>query len=87
MPDARDLDVLVPTRDRPVLVTLAGLAARRVTGARVVISDRSRAPVAHDPPAESAYADVVARLRVRERYGGAGRAYRLEPPTTVLEQP
>ncbi|MFC5815166.1 hypothetical protein [Nonomuraea harbinensis] len=87
MPDARDLDVLVPARDRPVLVTLAGLAARRVTGARVVISDRSRAPVADDPPAESAYEDVVRRPRVRERYGGAGRAYRLEPPTTVLEQP
>lgn len=60
MPDARDLDVLIPTRDRPAAlpVTLAGLAAR---------------------------------LRVMERYGGAGPlpspAYQPEPPATVLEQP
>ncbi|WP_182886568.1 glycosyltransferase family 2 protein [Microbispora sp. H10885] len=45
-----DLDVLVPTRDRPgaLAVTLAGLAAQTVPGFRVVISDQSREPVAGD---------------------------------------
>ncbi|KAA9374457.1 glycosyltransferase [Microbispora cellulosiformans] len=45
-----DLDVLVPTRDRPsaLAVTLAGLAAQSVSGFRVVVSDQSREPVAAD---------------------------------------
>ncbi|RGA03557.1 glycosyltransferase [Microbispora triticiradicis] len=45
-----DLDVLVPTRDRPgaLAVTLAGLAAQTAPGFRVVISDQSREPVAGD---------------------------------------
>lgn len=39
MPDARDPEVLIPTRDRPaaLAVTQTGPAARSVTGARVVV--------------------------------------------------
>ncbi|MGW5262638.1 glycosyltransferase family 2 protein [Microbispora sp. NPDC004025] len=54
-----DLDVLVPTKDRPgaLGVTLAGLAAQTVAGFRVVVSDQSDAPVADDPL-------VAAQLRI-----------------------
>lgn len=50
-----ELDVLVPTRDRPVelATTLAGLAAQQVPGAprlRVVVSDQSDGPASWDTP-------------------------------------
>ncbi|WP_218007182.1 hypothetical protein [Microtetraspora fusca] len=50
MTQPADLDVLIPTKDRPasLAVTLSGLAAQTVTGFRVVISDQSGVPVAED---------------------------------------
>ena len=58
------LDVLIPTFERPaaLAVTLAGLAAQRLDGTRVVISDQSAQPVATDPT-------VLAMLRVLEHHG------------------
>ena len=58
------LDVLIPTFERPgaLAVTLAGLAAQPLAGARVVISDQSAQPVATDPA-------VLAMMRVLEHHG------------------
>lgn len=81
MLDASDLDVLVPTRDRPAAlsVTLAGLAAQTVTGARVVISDQSATSVQDDPLAATA-------VRLARHRGHRVEVLRHVPPRGLAEQ-
>jgi GT2 family glycosyltransferase len=59
---AAEVDVLVPTRDRPVelATTLAGLAAQRHPFG-VVVSDQSDGPASYDTPAART---ILAALRV-----------------------
>ena len=59
-----EVDVLVPTRDRPVelAATLAGLAAQQGVALRVVVSDQSDGPASFDTPAA---ATLVRALRYR----------------------
>jgi GT2 family glycosyltransferase len=59
-----DVDVVIPTRNRPVelATTLAGLAAQRYPGFRVLVSDQSDGePSFATPPAES----IARVLRLR----------------------
>jgi GT2 family glycosyltransferase len=51
--DASDVEVLIPTRDRPaaLAVTLAGLAGQLAAGFRVVVSDQSGGPPGYQDPA------------------------------------
>lgn len=76
-----DLDVLIPTRDRPaaLAVTLAGLAAQTVSGFRVVISDQSGTPVCADPLAAAA-------LRILEHRGQPAELLRHVPARGLAEQ-
>jgi glycosyltransferase involved in cell wall biosynthesis len=51
-----DVDILVPTRNRPVelATTLAGLAAQTYQGFRLLVSDQSDGPPSYEtPPAQS----------------------------------
>ncbi|MFL6127810.1 MAG: glycosyltransferase family 2 protein [Mycobacteriales bacterium] len=81
MTGAADVDVLVPTRDRPdaLAVTLAGLAAQSVTGFRVVVSDQSEREPAISAPA------VQAMLRVLRQRGCAVRTGRHLPARGLAE--
>ncbi|MEU6430150.1 glycosyltransferase [Microbispora sp. NPDC046973] len=76
-----DLDVLVPTKDRPgaLAVTLAGLAAQTVSGFRVVISDQSQEPVADDPL-------VAAQLRILGHRDRPAAVHHHLPPRGMAEQ-
>ncbi|MET8986516.1 glycosyltransferase family A protein [Nonomuraea wenchangensis] len=75
------LDVLVPTKDRPgaLAVTLAGLAAQTAGGFRVVVSDQSARPVAEDPL-------VAAAVRILEHRGSPVEPLRNVPPKGLAEQ-
>ncbi|MEV4565326.1 glycosyltransferase [Nonomuraea sp. NPDC049419] len=76
-----DLDVLVPTKDRPasLAVTLAGLAAQDARGFRVVISDQSSVPVTGDPLVASA-------VRILEHRGHPVSLLRHVPARGLAEQ-
>ncbi|WP_055482675.1 glycosyltransferase family 2 protein [Sphaerimonospora mesophila] len=76
-----DLDVLVPTRDRPgaLSVTLSGLAAQTATGFRVVISDQSETPVGDDPL-------VAAAIRILSHRERPVELHRHVPPRGMAEQ-
>lgn len=76
-----DLDVLIPTRDRPgaLAVTLSGLAAQTVTGFRVVISDQSRTPIADD-------ALVTTAIRILDHRQRPVELHRHVPPRGMAEQ-
>ncbi|NJP94127.1 glycosyltransferase family 2 protein [Nonomuraea sp. FMUSA5-5] len=76
-----DLDVLVPTRDRPaaLAVTLAGLAAQSARGFRVVVSDQSEVPVTGDPLVASA-------VRILEHLGSEVALLRHVPARGLAEQ-
>lgn len=80
-PGAADLDVLIPTRDRPdaLAVTLAGLAGQTVGGFRVVVSDQSEGEPATAAPA------VATMLRVLGRRGCAVETGRHLPARGVAE--
>ena len=85
-PDGRaaagpDLDVLVPTRDRPdaLAVTLTGLAAQTAPGFRVIVSDQSAEPVAALPI-------VAAAIRILEHHGHPVHVHRHLPPRGMAEQ-
>ena len=68
--DASDLDVLVPTCDRPagLAVTLAGLVGQAERGFRVVVSDQGDA-VAADDPLVRAVTAVLRRRGVAVEHG------------------
>lgn len=57
-----EVDVLVPTRDRPVelATTLAGLAAQHDVSFRVLVSDQSDGPASFDTPAAATLLRVLA---------------------------
>lgn len=76
-----DLDVLVPTKDRPgaLAVTLAGLAAQTVSGFRVVVSDQSEHPVADEPL-------VAAQVRVLDHLDRPVTLHRHLPARGMAEQ-
>ncbi|WP_043615592.1 glycosyltransferase family 2 protein [Nonomuraea candida] len=76
-----ELDVLVPTRDRPaaLAVTLAGLAAQGARGFRVVVSDQSEVPATGDPLVASA-------LRILEHRGHPVELLRHVPARGLAEQ-
>jgi glycosyltransferase involved in cell wall biosynthesis len=63
-PEAVQIDVLVPTKDRPteLATTLAGLAAQTGVRIRVVVSDQSDGPASYATPSA---ATVVRALRRR----------------------
>ncbi|TVT45384.1 glycosyltransferase family 2 protein [Amycolatopsis rhizosphaerae] len=63
MSDTRELEVLVPTCDRPaeLAVTLSGLAAQAVPGFAVILSDQSEGEPAYEAPAARAMIRVLAR--------------------------
>ena len=67
LPDSVDVDVLLPTCNRPAElgVTLAGLAAQAEPSFAVVISDQSTGSPGWDHPA------AAARVRVLEAQGPA----------------
>jgi hypothetical protein len=77
-----EVDVLVPTRDRPVelATTLAGLAAQDHAGFGVIISDQSDGPPGFDTPAAQT---MIAMLR---RRGRAVRTLRHLPRRGLAEQ-
>ena len=52
-PETAQIDVLVPTKDRPteLATTLAGLAAQSGVRFRVVVSDQSEGPASYTTPA------------------------------------
>ncbi|WP_214411539.1 glycosyltransferase family 2 protein [Sphaerisporangium fuscum] len=81
MGDPADLDVLIPTRDRPaaLAVTLAGLAAQTAAGFRVVVSDQSEVPVAED-------ALVAAAVRILRHRDRPVEVLRHVPPRGLAEQ-
>lgn len=58
-----DIDVLIPTRNRPVelATTLAGLAGGQATGFRVLVSDQSDDTPSYDTPAARALARQLGR--------------------------
>ncbi|WP_198943453.1 glycosyltransferase family 2 protein [Actinokineospora bangkokensis] len=60
-PDAPRLDVLIPTRNRPVelATTLSGLAAQDHPSFRVVVSDQSDDTPSYDTPAARSVARVL----------------------------
>jgi glycosyltransferase involved in cell wall biosynthesis len=76
-----DLDVLIPTRDRPeaLAVTLSGLAAQTAQGFRVVVSDQSIVPAERTPI-------VAATLRLLRHAGHEVQTYRHMPPNGMAEQ-
>ncbi|MEW9549888.1 glycosyltransferase family 2 protein [Nonomuraea sp. NPDC050783] len=78
---AADLDVLVPTKDRPgaLAVTLAGLAAQDTAGFRVVVSDQSARPAGEDPL-------VAAALRILAHRGSPVELLRHVPARGLAEQ-
>lgn len=78
---AADLDVLVPTRDRPeaLAVTLTGLAAQTAPGFRVIVSDQSATPVADEPI-------VAAAIRILRHRGHPVEVHRHVPPRGMAEQ-
>ena len=80
-PGAADVDVLLPTRDRPeaLAVTLAGLAGQSVTGFRVVLSDQSEQEPAARAPA------VATMLRVLRQRGCRVETGRHLPARGVAE--
>ncbi len=82
VPDvARDVDVLVPTKDRPaaLAVTLTGLAAQTAPGFRVIVSDQSATPVADEPI-------VAAAIRILRHHGHLVEVHRHVPPRGMAEQ-
>lgn len=62
-PLGREVDVLIPTRDRPdaLAVTLAGLAAQTLPGFTVYVSDQSTAAPVTESPAVETMSRVLAR--------------------------
>jgi hypothetical protein len=68
--DASDVDVLIPTRDRPaaLAVTLAGLAGQRAAGFAVRVSDQSDGRPGYADPA------AAAAVRLCEYHGHPVRA-------------
>lgn len=81
MTGAADVDVLLPTRDRPegLAVTLAGLAGQSVTGFRLVLSDQSE----HEPATEAPA--VATMLRVLRHRGCQVETGRHLPTRGVAE--
>lgn len=61
MPDAPDVDVVIPTRNRPVelATTLAGLAAQSYPRFRVLVSDQSDGEASFDTPPARSLAHVL----------------------------
>jgi GT2 family glycosyltransferase len=81
-PTAReDVDVLVPTRDRPaaLAVTLAGLCAQTVPRFRVVVSDQTEDG---DPTAAG---EVLAAVRLLRARGRPVELHRHLPPAGLAE--
>jgi len=78
---AADVDLLVPTKDRPdgLAVTLSGLAAQSAGGFRVVVSDQSPGEPALSAPA------VATMLRVLRQRGCAVEAGRHLPARGLAE--
>lgn len=81
VPAARDLTVLIPTRNRPaaLAVTLAGLAAQAGPGLTVRISDQSDDAAAYDAPA------VQSLLRVLRHRGVTVHTVRHLPARGMAE--
>jgi GT2 family glycosyltransferase len=81
MQEAADLDVLIPTRNRPAALafTLSGLAAQTAQGFRVVISDQSDTPVAED-------ALVATAVRILTHHGQRAEILRHVPRRGLAEQ-
>lgn len=77
-----DVDVLVPTRNRPIelATTLAGLAAQTDVSFRLVLSDQSDARASFDTAA------AATLLRVLQRQGRTVRALRHLPRRGLAEQ-
>ena len=69
MSEARSVDILIPTRDRPtaLAVTLAGIAAQDHPAFRVVVSDQSEPE--GDGPSSTAAPEVRAVARILEARG------------------
>nr|WP_082534809.1 glycosyltransferase [Nonomuraea pusilla] len=76
-----DLDVLIPSKDRPaaLAVTLSGLAAQTVSGFRVVVSDQSAEPASEDPL-------VASTVRILDHLGRPAEVVRHVPPRGLAEQ-
>jgi glycosyltransferase involved in cell wall biosynthesis len=79
--DASDLDVLIPTRDRPdaLSVTLSGLAAQTASGFGIIVSDQSAAPVDREPL-------TAAAVRIAGHRGHPVEIHRHVPPRGLAEQ-
>jgi hypothetical protein len=77
----RELDVLIPTRDRPVelATTLAGLAGQDFPGFGVIISDQSDGAASYDTPA------ARTMLRVLDSHGCSVRTGRHLPRRGMAE--
>jgi GT2 family glycosyltransferase len=81
-PETVQIDVLVPTKDRPIelATTLAGLAAQTDVRFRVVVSDQSEGPASYATPAT----DTL--VRALRRRGTAVELCRHLPRRGIAEQ-
>jgi len=81
-PDHAEIDVLIPTRDRPteLATTLAGLAAQTGPSFRVVVSDQS------DGPPSWATPSATTLVRVLRRRGSPVELLRNVPRRGIAEQ-
>jgi GT2 family glycosyltransferase len=81
-PDHAEIDVLIPTRDRPteLATTLAGLAAQTGPSFRVVVSDQSDGPPSWATPSAGTL------VRVLRRRGSPVELLRNVPRRGIAEQ-